>query len=122
MFKRQYNKVRVKDFIGDISDHGLISCSIAVRATVQGSKEEGCTLPKKLRWQEKAAPLIRRALVQDPQLDQSAQRQVTDINEEVKNINELITRNASRFLVRTGHNKKAKKSGLINTTIGYVRK
>ncbi len=81
--------LRVNDFIGDISDHCLISFGIAVRATVQESKEEGSPLPKKLRWQEKAAPLIRGALIQDPQLDQLAQGQVTYINEEVKNINEL---------------------------------
>ncbi len=118
----QIRYLQVNDFIGDISDHCLVSFGLAVRLSSVASVLSGSYLPKRLKWQDGTEPLLRAALMNDSQMSVITQKELCDINETVNSVNELITRVASKFLVRTGHKKKRKNKTWYNRTCSTLRR
>ncbi len=118
----QIRYLQVNDFIGDISDHCLVSFGQAVRLSSVASVLSGSYLPNRLKWQDGTEPLLRAALMNDSQMSVITQKELCDINETVNSVNELITRVASKFLVRAGHKKKTKNKTWYNGTFSTLRR
>ncbi len=118
----QIRYLQVSDFIGDISDHCLVSFGLAVHAKTLTPKPTGSPLAKTFRWRKGAEPLIQKAIATHPSLSKLLDNEMSDIHEEVEALNNLITQAAAKYLVKGSSSKKVKNKKWFDRPCYILRK
>ncbi len=105
------SKVFTCVFIGDISDHCLLSLGLRVSATLceTKSKQEGKQLPNRFKWPGRYQTLVQAILSADPLIKTLQQNKVVNVNAYSEVISNAISKAASKCMIKVGMRQKNKK-------------
>ncbi len=105
--------LRAHDFVGDITDHCMVSIGASVIITKQIELPKGTTLPKMFKCEGGTEPQIKNWLQVDPGLPELLDSKMTNTKESLESINALLTRVSSKCLAKKGRRSTCKHKPLV---------